>query len=257
MDSQIIESSSDLNDWLSTPAGVYLRAWETAQFDRVIADIFGYHALQLGTSVIPALQSSRIRHCWVSENQFSSGPLPALLTEDVALPFPDQSLDLVVMPHTLEFSRDPHSCLREVDRVLVPDGRVVMCGFNPLSLWGLRQQRAKLYARLGWQDDFLPAQVDFIASWRLRDWLRLLSFDIEGGCFGAYRPSVQSDKWLQRFAWMEKAGDRWWPIFGSVYFLIAIKRVRGMHLISPRWKKVSRKTAVNPVPSVNSREKSP
>lgn len=257
MDSQIIESSSDLNDWLSTPAGVYLRAWETAQFDRVIADIFGYHALQLGTSVIPALQSSRIRHCWVSENQFSSGPLPALLTEDVALPFPDQSLDLVVMPHTLEFSRDPHSCLREVDRVLVPDGRVVMCGFNPLSLWGLRQQRAKLYARLGWQDDFLPAQVDFIASWRLRDWLRLLSFDIEGGCFGAYRPSVQSDKWLQRFAWMEKAGDRWWPIFGSVYFLVAIKRVRGMHLISPRWKKVSRKTVVNPVPSVNSREKSP
>jgi len=257
MDSQIIESSSDLNDWLSTPAGVYLREWETAQFDRVIADIFGYHALQLGTSVIPALQSSRIRHCWVSENQFSSGPLPALLTEDVALPFPDQSLDLVVMPHTLEFSRDPHSCLREVDRVLVPDGRVVMCGFNPLSLWGLRQQRAKLYARLGWQDDFLPAQVDFIASWRLRDWLRLLSFDIEGGCFGAYRPSVQSDKWLQRFAWMEKAGDRWWPIFGSVYFLVAIKRVRGMHLISPRWKKVSRKTVVNPVPSVNSREKSP
>jgi hypothetical protein len=52
MDTQIIETSLDLNDWLSTPAGVYLRAWETAQFDRVIADIFGYHALQLGTSVI-------------------------------------------------------------------------------------------------------------------------------------------------------------------------------------------------------------
>lgn len=180
MDQQIIESSTDLNDWLSTPAGAYLRDWEIKQFDRVIADIFGYHALQLGTSVIPALQASRIRHCWVSENQLSSGPTPSLLTEDVALPFPDQSLDLVVMPHTLEFSRDPHSCLREVDRVLVPDGRVVVCGFNPLSLWGLRQQRAHVYARFGWQDYFLPSQVDFIASWRLRDWLRLLSFDIEG-----------------------------------------------------------------------------
>jgi len=253
----IIETSSDLNDWLSTPAGLYLREWETQQFDRVIADFFGYHALQLGTSVIPALQSSRIRHCWVSENQLSSGPMPSLLTEDVALPFSDQSLDLVVMPHTLEFSRDPHSCLREVERVLVPDGRVVVCGFNPLSLWGLRQRRAHLYSRLGWHDHFLPPQVDFIASWRLRDWLRLLSFDIEGGCFGAYRPSVQSEKWLQRFAWMEKAGDRWWPILGSVYFLVAIKRVRGMHLISPRWKKVSRKTSVSAVPTVNSREKSP
>ena len=139
----------DLNDWLQTPAGIYLREWESRQFDKVIADIFGYHALQLGLSAIPALQSSRIRHCWVSENQSTTEPAPALFSEDVALPFPDQSLDVVVMPHTLELSRDPHSCLREVDRVLVPDGRVVISGFNPLSLWGMRQQRARLYARMG------------------------------------------------------------------------------------------------------------
>ena len=257
MDTQIIESSSDLNDWLSTPAGAYLREWESRQFDKVVADIFGYHALQLGLSTLPALQSSRIRHCWVSENQSTSGPLPALFTEDVALPFSDQSLDLVVMPHTLELSRDPHSCLREVERVLVPDGRLVISGFNPVSLWGMRQQRARLYARLGWQDDFLPAQVDFLASWRLRDWLRLLSFDIEQGGFGAYRPSVQSDKWLHRFAWMDKAGDRWWPILGSVYFLVAVKRVRGMHLISANWKKVSRKPAVSAVTTANSQKKQP
>jgi hypothetical protein len=110
---------------------------------------------------------------------------------------------------------------------------------------------------LGWQAPFLPPQVDFLASWRLRDWLRLLSFDIEGGCFGAYRPSFDSDKWLQRFAWMDKAGDRWWPVLGSVYFLVAIKRVRGMHLISPQWKKASRKTAVSAVPTVNSSKHRP
>ncbi len=257
MDRQIIETSLDLNDWLSTPAGAYLREWESRQFDKVVADIFGYHALQLGLSTLPALQSSRIRHCWVSENQMPSHATPSLLSDDVALPFADQSLDLVVMPHTLEFSRDPHSCLREVERVLVPDGRVVMCGFNPLSLWGLRQQRAKTYGRLGWQAPFLPSQVDFIGYWRLRDWLRLLSFDIEGGCFGLYRPSVQSDKWLQRFAWMDKAGDRWWPILGSVYFLVAIKRVRGMHLISTQWKKLARKPSVSAVPTVNSQKKQP
>ena len=226
----------DLNDWLQTPAGAYLREWESRQFDKVIADIFGYHALQLGLSSLPALQSSRIRHCWVSENQPTKGAVPSLLTDDVALPFSEQSLDLVVMPHTLELSRDPHSCLREVARVLVPDGRVVICGFNPLSLWGLRQQRAKAYARLGLQAPFLPPQVDFLASWRLRDWLRLLGFEVELVRYGCYAPAVDRAVWLQRFAWLEPLGARWWPMFGAAYVLVAVKKVRGTRLLGATWK---------------------
>ena len=71
---------------------------------------------------------------------------------------------------------------------------------------------------------------------RLRDWLRLLGFEVELGRFGAYRPALMSEAWLARFEWMDRAGPRWWPIFGGVYFVVAVTRVRSMTLLSPGWK---------------------
>ncbi len=161
---------------------------------------------------------------------------PAFITDSSALPFSANSLDLVVLPHTLEISNDPHATLREVERVLVPEGRVVICGLNPASLWGLRQRRGHVFQRLGYGDLFLPQSGDFIGYWRLRDWLRLLNFEVESGSFGCYRPALTSQKWLSRFDWMDRAGSRWWPIFGAVYFLVAVKRVRGVRLLEPAWK---------------------
>jgi len=78
---------------------------------------------------------------------------------------------------------------------------------------------------------YLPSAGEFIGYWRLRDWLRLLSFEVESGRFGCWRPPLKSDLWLDRFAWMDRVGDRWWPVLGSVYFLVAVKRVRGMRLV--------------------------
>jgi hypothetical protein len=83
---------------------------------------------------------------------------------------------------------------------------------------------------------YLPQEGEFIGHWRLRDWLRLLSFEVESAQFGCYRPALSSARWLSRFAWMDRAGCRWWPIFGAVYFLVATKRVRGMRLLEPAWK---------------------
>ena len=159
-----------------------------------------------------------------------------MVTDAGALPFSANSLDLLVLPHTLELSQDPHATLREVERVLVPEGRVVISGLNPTSLWAMRQQRAHFYQRFGHSDLFLPEAGEFIGYWRLRDWLRLLNFEVESGRFGCYRPAFETDKWLSRFKWMDKAGGRWWPIFGAVYFLVAVKRVRGMRLLEPAWK---------------------
>ena len=259
MNSKII----GLTDWLQTPPGQYLLAWERAQFDEAVSDIFGYHALQMGLPEINALHTNRMPHQWLAVNVFNGGaaagpiqmpsdvsssrPHAALVTDAGALPFAENSLDLVVLPHTLELSQDPHATLREVERVLVPEGRVVISGLNPASLWGMRQRRAHFYQRMGYGDLFLPELGDFIGYWRLRDWLRLLSFEVESGRFGCYKPAFATQKWLSRYNWVDKAGERWWPIFGAVYFLVAVKRVRGMRLLEPAWK--SRKV-VSAAPAV-------
>jgi len=266
-----------LHDFFQTPQGRYLLDWERAQFDRVVADIFGFHAMQLGLPELDALQANRMPHRWRASNagsapsdplqypltaghgstapppgQRQSGELPGidLRCDFAALPFPANSLDLLVLPHTMELDADPHATLREVERVLVPEGRVVISGVNPASLWGLRQRRAHLYRRFGVGQLFLPREGEFIGYWRLRDWLRLLSFEVESGRFGCYRPAVMSEPMLERFAWMDRAGARWWPIFGAVYFLVAVKRVRGMRLLGRTWKTPAAR-AVAPVSVAN------
>ena len=266
MDGQII----GLQDWFETPRGRYMLDWERQQLDQVVADIFGFHAVQLGLPALDALAANRMPHRWLvsdgrefatTEASTVSGPAngttaaaggqrastPArqavLACDFSALPFPANSLDLVVLPHTLELHADPHATLREVERVLVPEGRVVICGINPVSLWGLRQRRAHLYRRFGWGSLYLPQEGEFIGYWRLRDWLRLLSFEVESGRFGCYRPAISDAVWLERFQWMDKTGARWWPILGAVYFLVAAKRVRGMRLLGPAWKSATSRAA--------------
>ena len=242
-----------MGSWLQTPPGRYLLAWEQDRLDHAVADVFGYHALQIGLPEIEGLRANRMPHRWVAtdtiytpealalppqrDSQISTLPPPepiSLHSEYDALPFPNASVDLVVLPHALELARDPHETLREVERVLVPEGRVVIAGFNPASLWGLRQRAGHMKRGMGLargQSLYLPSSGDFIGYWRLRDWLRLLSFEVEMGRFGCWRPPLKSEAWLERFAWMDGVGDRWWPVLGSVYFLVAVKRVRGMRLV--------------------------
>ena len=245
MNDQII----GLQVWLSSPLGQYLLAWERRQFDLAVADVFGFHALQLGLPEIDALAANRMPHRWLACQ--APQTRAHLATEFSALPFPANSLDLVVLPHALELSPDPHATLREVERVLVPEGRAIITGLNPLSLWGLRQRRVRIYRRLGWAQSFLP-QDELIGYLRLRDWVRLLGFEVEVGRFGCYRPTFQSGRWLERMDWMDHAGARWWPILGAAYFLVAVKRVRGVTLLSPNWKaaRVSQRAPVSVANSV-------
>lgn len=211
------------SDWLDTPLGQYLLAREQDYFDRAVADVFGYNAFQLGFAEHDFLRASRIpMRCHVGVR----GTV-GLRSEFHDLPIATNTADLVLLPHVLEFTEYPHQILREVERALVPDGLLVVSCFNPWSLWGLR--RAFHFRRC------YPWRGRFINLPRLKDWLALLNFEILGGQFTCYVPPVVQQKWLDRFAFMEKAGDRWWPIAGGLYFLEAVKRVRGMRLIMPKW----------------------
>jgi SAM-dependent methyltransferase len=222
-----------MTDWLETPQGQTLAGWEGAQLAAAVSDVFGFHALQLGMPAFDSLASNRMPHRWLAMEH--AGDARAQLVSDfAALPFPEHSLDLVVMPHTLELNTDPHGVLREVARVLVPDGKLVLTGFNPVSLWGQAQQRARLYQRLGFGQSFLPEAAHPLGYWRVRDWLRLLNLelDVASSQFGCFRPALRSQRWLERFAWLDGLGQRAWPIFGSVYLLVAVKRVRGLTMLS-------------------------
>ena len=237
--------------WLQSPPGRTLLVWEQAQLDLAVTDLFGFHALQLGLAELEALRANRMPQRWVAIDLLREPqplPLPpvdealvnllpmlpghALLCDFDALPFANQSLDLVVLPHTLELARDPHDTLREVERVLRPEGRVVIAGFNPASLWGLRQSAGRLRQRLGGDGPlYLPSAGDFIGYGRVRDWLRLLGFEVEHGRFGLWRPPLRSERGLARMAWLETAGAHGWPVLGAVYLIEAVKRVRGMRLV--------------------------
>lgn len=244
----------EMHAWLRTPPGQYLLRWEQARLDHAVSDMFGYHALQLGLPEVQGLRANRMPHRWVatdgrveiealplpepddaSISTLPFDPAPALHCEFDALPFPNASLDLVVLPHALEIARDPHLALREVERVLVPEGRVVVTGFNPASLWGLRQYRAHgLGGRL-----FLPDVGEFIGPRRLRDWLQLLELELESAEFGCYQPAARGARTLARFGWLERLGQRWWPILGATYCIVAVKRVRGALLIGQSWRRAT------------------
>jgi len=253
-----------LSEFLRSPVGQYVLDWEQLQLDAAVVDVFGYHALQLGLPDIDALRENRmpLRFCAAnrmpasderraapSSSRAPAGggraatggehdlppvagrPKVAVIHRYEELPFATHSIDLVVMPHILEFTEDPHQVLREVERVLVPEGHVVITGFNPVSLWGVRQYLTRLGAA-----PYLPREGRFLTLPRIKDWLKLLSFDVERGRFGCYAPSVRQERWLARWQFMEKAGDRWWPFLGAIYMLTAVKRVRGMRLIGAVWK---------------------
>jgi SAM-dependent methyltransferase len=252
MSSQIIV----LQDWLQTPPGQVLLDWENQQLALAVSDVFGYHALQLGLPTVAALQANRMPHQWVAATASSASSVSIaattasatcanadtsaqnvqLITDLEALPFSEASLDLVVMPHSLEFSADPHQSLREAARVLVPEGRIVVTGFNPASLWGFKQWRNNRLQGLSLGSPYLPQSGELIAPRRLRDWLRLLGFEVESLRYGIYQPSMRSEPGLKRMNWLNALGRRYWPFFGAAYCMSAVKRVRGIRPLGAAWK---------------------
>ncbi len=237
-------SIQGFDDWLATPQGQYVLAWEQSKYDLLVADIFGFNALQLGLAQVDFLQANRMPFRFRCDDRQMPG-LEARASP-WQLPFASGSVDLVLMPHLLEFDPQPHRILREVERILVPEGQVILSGFNPYSLWGVRRKFSRRDAPPPWRGQYLSVQ-------RLKDWFALLSFETQAGSFGCYAPPVANE--LQRWRFLELAGNRWWPIAGATYIIRAIKRVHGMRLITPVWhRQGARAKALAPVAQRNEQQ---
>lgn len=220
------------DDWLETPQGQYVLQWEQAKYDQLVADIFGFNAVQLGLPQYDFLRANRMPfrlRCddLPDEDDGGSGQL---ITNPHDLPFASTSMDLVILPHLLEFHASPHRILREVERVLVPEGSVIVTGFNPFSLWGLRRRFTRA------ADAPPPWRGHYLSVMRLKDWFALLGLETHSGSFGCYAPPFSHENHLRRWRFIELAGNRWWPYGGATYIIQAIKRTHGMRLVTPGWR---------------------
>ena len=218
-------------EWFKSPLGQYLLNLEYGYINPVVMDTFGFYAIQMGNFDIDFLDHSRI------PNKFSLNSNHAdLMASTEALPFVEASVDLIIAPHILEQMAEPYELLKEIHRVLMPEGRLIISGFNPMSLWGIKRL-------LSFDIDY-PWNTKFIPLSKIKEWLPIIGLEMVEGKMGCYVPPIQQSSWLKKLHTMEKLGDRWWPMLGGFYFLVIQKRVHGMTPIRPLWKKKLIKTPV-------------
>ena len=232
-------------NWLRSPTGADLLSMEQAWLDQSVGDCFGYHAVQVSPPRLDALRKNRMG--LRTRLSFGSGAIEdidaveppseqSILRCDAhAWPISNESVDLVVLAHALEGVADPHGLLREAARVLIPEGRLVVVGFNPASLWALHRPLSPV--------KFPPIQDRWVAMGRVKDWCQLLTLQVEAGRHGQYRPVLQTETAMRRLAWLDDAGARWWPGLGAVYSLTAVKRRVGLRVIMPQWQSAAAKAA--------------
>lgn len=243
-------SSMSAEAFLSTAQGRWTQRWEAAQYKKLVDNAFGYRALQIGLPALDTLKTNRIRHQWIADPAFAREPgslrarLKAVAALPEALPFADDSFDLVCLPHTLDLSATPQQCLREAVRVLCPQGRLVLTGFNPLSLWWLRQKGVHLGL-----PPYLPSRAVPLPLLRLKDWFSLLNLRLDRGHFGVYAPACRSEQAFERWHWLDKAGDRWAPHCANLLALSAVKEIPGVRLIGRKTFKKTPNLVGTPAPA--------
>jgi SAM-dependent methyltransferase len=202
---------------------------ERQMIARVLPDLFGYHIVQIGApGHAQLLDSSRINHKVITDRR--SNAAATLICDQHALPLTTDNMDVLVLPHVLEFTSSPHQVLREVERVLIGEGHVVIIGFNPWSLWGLW----RLFN--AWRDRY-PWNGKYIRMARLRDWLTLLDFEVTRIEYFYYRPPLESTRITARLVFMEQLGKYCWRYLGGIYLLVAKKRVIPMTPVKLQWQK--------------------
>ncbi|MES9972546.1 MAG: class I SAM-dependent methyltransferase [Candidatus Thiodiazotropha sp.] len=219
-----------LQVWFESDLGKLLAEQEAKCLNSRIATLFGYHVVQLGLPYNgqDLLQQSPARNRVVM-GIGGDGSGVGLQADSHRLPFASDSVDGMVLPHTLDFATDPHQVLREVERVLIPQGKVLLSGFNPWSQWGL-------WRLLHLRSRTVPWCGHFFSGKRIQDWFSLLGFELEEVAYLHYRPPVSHLPIMQRLAFLEGMGEKIYPKLAGVYVILAVKREVIVTPLRPKWR---------------------
>lgn len=207
-----------LREWYQRPLGRLLAGAELEALGEQLPRLFGYHLMVIDPPWEDCrLTDSRIHHHVVQRIHSESGADTGLVGHTDSWPVLTDTVDAIILPHTLEITSEPHQVLREADRSLIPDGHLVIIGFNPRSLWGIRRSLSRSTASMPWVARFLSVH-------RVKDWLSLLGFDTLQCRFLFHRPPLKSLRLLEKLQFLEPAaGNGMMPLAGA-YILIARKR---------------------------------
>ncbi|MEY3661060.1 MAG: class I SAM-dependent methyltransferase [Pseudohongiellaceae bacterium] len=224
-----------LTHWFASPLGQHLLGREQVLLDQVLNKRFGYHLLQIGCADLVLGANSPISHRITLQAFRTGARRESMLADPEALPLATASVDCVVLHHALDYASDQHQLLREAARVLIAGGWLVILGFNPYSLWGLRNKLLRWQLRLPWRASLLSAS-------RVCDWLNLLDFQVDGIRYAEYALPINTSKSWCRFSWFEALATYFNLPTGGIYLIAACKQVapltpvrrpRRRHVVGP------------------------
>lgn len=234
--------------WLQLSQGELARDELEDALKPITERIFGYYLVKIGS-----LSSQiKLKNCPI-QHQFSCAPHPNkhndLCAVSSKLPFQNNSVDAFVLLGELDFAQDPHQIVREIDRAITSDGRVIIAGFNPFSIAGVIK-----YLPINRKNILHKGR--FFTAARIRDWLQLLNFEIvkqENVVYSSLfmRKRLNSQSRVQRWC------KRFLPWFSSMYIIEARKREIPLSPVKPVWNlkpKFSTSTAAarnTPISNVN------
>ncbi|MBL4827520.1 MAG: class I SAM-dependent methyltransferase [Spongiibacteraceae bacterium] len=210
-----------LAQWFVGEAGTKVLNKQRERVSKALTHCFGYHLLQLSADAnINLFNECRVQKKYRA-HPFASGS--HVRCQFDALPFENESLDVVIVHHVHEFVSNPHLVLREMQRIVVPHGHLIIIGFNPWSRLGLYSSMAGLVPSSMWQNQLISTR-------RMKDWLCLLGFEIDRVEYGFHCPELIDQKVP---LWMREKFQGW-P-FGNFYMVSAIKQVATMTPVKLSW----------------------
>lgn len=240
--SSLSDRIGDLRHWLETDSGKILVSYEQSLLERELSTIFGFHAGQFSASWRADLMSSSpVRRQFIlSSAHLADCPRPQIIADPLYWPVSPGSLDLVLLQHTLEIADRPHRLLSEAANTIIPDGKLVIIGFNPYSLsnitrWCVPSQRSLL------------RDAHFISPSRLRDWLALLNFSVEKVVYGGYVHPLKKFFTGLRGDLIEERLEQFQLPVGGFYMMIATRETPGLTPVRKVWSDVRRRFVGQPL----------